>query len=230
MKLICSIWLTCVILYFYAKKDKAMKQNQLIITRVGDYSQPIDPVTMMGSLNSIWNYGNKLRESKGLKKLRMQEWLRSPVTVFKIIELNKSLYCTDESERILKKSGKLSLVNCNLQVYEAREGKGGGTYCHIEILIMAHNYLSNEGKVPANFMTHIQQNTALTTIEQLLGIALFREYPVGKYKIDGYDLENNVAYEINECHHRTTINAIKDSERNKFISKTLNCRIVIIDV
>lgn len=64
MKLICSIWQTCAILAVYNKRQVSMKTNQTMMVRIGDYSQPIEHLTMMGNLNSLWLYGNGIRAKK----------------------------------------------------------------------------------------------------------------------------------------------------------------------
>lgn len=67
----------------------------------------------------------------------------------------------------------------------------------------------------------LQEETALKTIEQILGITLIRQFKVGKYLIDGYDPETNTAYEIDEPHHKSKL--VKDKLRQEFIENELKC-------
>ena len=69
-----------------------------------------------------------------------------------------------------------------------------------------------------------KQEVALTTIEQILGVNLIREYICGYYRIDGYDEINKIAYEIDEDHHKYRVE--EDTERENYIKNILNCSIV----
>ena len=78
--------------------------------------------------------------------------------------------------------------------------------------------------------THNQiiEPIALSTIEQILGITLKRQYRVGKYRIDGFDEQNNTAYEIDEEHHYLgdgTLNP-KCVKRQKDIQKQIKCKFI----
>ena len=74
----------------------------------------------------------------------------------------------------------------------------------------------------------IREKAALDTIEQLLGVKLKRQYRVGKYRIDGYDSINNVAYEIDEEQHFTPQHMDADKVREKEIFNKLGCKFVRI--
>lgn len=75
----------------------------------------------------------------------------------------------------------------------------------------------------ARIPMRLQEEAALKTIEQLLGVTLLRQFSIlgGKYRIDGYDAENNVAYEIDEPHHSQQVDA--DLERQAEIEMLLGC-------
>lgn len=76
-----------------------------------------------------------------------------------------------------------------------------------------------------------QELIALTTIEQLQGVKLIRQYSVlGKYRIDGYDPVNNIAYEIDEEQHFTPQHMEADRIREKEIKTVLGCKFVLIRV
>jgi Rha family phage regulatory protein len=72
----------------------------------------------------------------------------------------------------------------------------------------------------------LQEESALKTIEQLLGITLIRQFRVLSYRIDGYDSINNVAYEIDEPDHvyKTGL----DIKRQSRIEEVLKCKFVRI--
>lgn len=69
----------------------------------------------------------------------------------------------------------------------------------------------------------LREKAALDTIEQLLGIKLIRQFEVGGFKIDGYDIENKIAYEIDEEQHNSKKHSQHDVLRQKFITEQLNC-------
>lgn len=75
-----------------------------------------------------------------------------------------------------------------------------------------------------------KEKIVLSTIEQLLGIKLERQYRVGQYRIDGYDPVNNVAYEIDEEHHNSESAKKRDKDRENFIKSELGCTFKRIDV
>lgn len=74
----------------------------------------------------------------------------------------------------------------------------------------------------------LQEEAALKTLEQVLGIQLIRQYRVLSFRIDGYDAKANVAYEIDEPGHRSS--KAKDAERQKRIEATLGCTFVRINL
>lgn len=78
----------------------------------------------------------------------------------------------------------------------------------------------------------IREKTALTTVEQLQGVKLIRQYQVlgGRYRIDGYDPVNNIAYEIDEEQHFTSRHQEADRKREKEIKTELGCKFVRIRV
>ena len=74
----------------------------------------------------------------------------------------------------------------------------------------------------------IIEKSALATIEHILNIRLERQYPVGKYRIDGYHKQSNTAYEIDEAHHLH--NKDDDMVRQKFIEGELGCKFIRIPI
>lgn len=77
----------------------------------------------------------------------------------------------------------------------------------------------------------IREKAALDTIEQLLHVKLIRQYCVcDKYRIDGYDPINNIAYEVDEEQHFTSRHQEADRKREKEIRSKLGCEFVRIKV
>lgn len=79
-----------------------------------------------------------------------------------------------------------------------------------------------------SFGKGMKEDIALSTIEQMIGRSLSRQHKVGPYYIDGLDLTNNTAYEIDEGHHRYQQKA--DRERERFIANEIGCNFVRIKV
>lgn len=73
-----------------------------------------------------------------------------------------------------------------------------------------------------------KEKIALDTIEQVLNIKLKRQFHVLGYRIDGYDPVNNVAYEIDESHHKHQVT--DDMIRQRRIENELGCRFVRVKV
>lgn len=77
----------------------------------------------------------------------------------------------------------------------------------------------------------IRGKAVLDTIEQLLHIKLIRQYFVcDKYRIDGYDPVNNIAYEVDEEQHFTSRHQAADRKREEEIRNELGCEFVRIKV
>ena len=92
----------------------------------------------------------------------------------------------------------------------------------------AKNLLLDKYKGLARVPLRLQEEAALKTIEQLLQTKLIRQYKVGDFRIDGYDPEANIAYEIDEPDHR--YQRAKDHGREKIIKKLLGCTFVRISL
>lgn len=90
-----------------------------------------------------------------------------------------------------------------------------------DLLISRYNGLA---RVPMR----LQEESALKTIEQLLCVTLIRQYKVLNYRVDGYDPDNNVAYEIDETQHNSKSHKVKDMNRQQAIEAVLGCKFVRI--
>ena len=75
-----------------------------------------------------------------------------------------------------------------------------------------------------------REHGALCAIEQLLGVKLIRQFKVLSYYIDGYDKKNNIAYEIDEAHHKSRKGIESDCKREKDIRFLLDCEFIRISV
>lgn len=76
-----------------------------------------------------------------------------------------------------------------------------------------------------------RESGALSAIEQLTGSNIDRQYQVGIYSVDGYDKENNIAYEIDEPQHYK-YGELRDECKNReyYITSKLKCKLVRIKV
>ncbi|QLY46478.1 Rha family transcriptional regulator [Escherichia coli] len=99
-----------------------------------------------------------------------------------------------------------------------------------EIFIMDDDVLNIFGYQKLATM-RCAEKVALKTIEQIKGVKLIYQYYVcEKYRIDGYDPVNNVAYEIDEEHHFTPQQMDADRVREEEIKAALGCEFVRIHV
>ena len=68
----------------------------------------------------------------------------------------------------------------------------------------------------------------LNKIESEKGIKLKRQFPVSGFFIDGYDIKNKVAYEVDEYYHKSEKIRIKDKYREECIKNKLGCTFIRI--
>lgn len=107
---------------------------------------------------------------------------------------------------------------------------GSGVKIKTEMFVVDDDVLSLF-KLEGVALQRCQELIALTTIEQLQGVKLIRQYSVlGKYRIDGYDPVNNIAYEIDEKHHFTPQQIDADRIREREIKAELGCEFVRIRI
>ena len=119
-----------------------MKTNQKMLVTIGNYVQPIDHLTMLGNLNALWDYGNGLRAAKGLAPSDMTNWMRSPQTAEFILEIEKDIYSVDSTELKIETNGHgTAKVIGKLNCVKTKQGKGGGTWVHLYLLLKAAAWL-----------------------------------------------------------------------------------------
>lgn len=120
-----------------------MKTNQSMMVRIGDYTQPIEHLTMMGHLNSLWDYGNGLRAAKGLSRLDMNDYLRSPSTAELIMSIEKTYTTVNPHSMEFDSQGRLKM-NKGLRCVRTKMGKGGGTWVQLYLLLDAAAWLDSD--------------------------------------------------------------------------------------
>jgi len=120
----------------------------------------------------------------------------------------------------LIQTGRFSELDVELSTYLSSRGK---TYRMYILSPEPYDFMirryEGQGRMPFTQ----REKIALSTIEQLLDIKLIRQYVVGGFRVDGYDLINNVVYEIDEEQHNTPAARKRDYEREAFIKKHLGC-------
>ncbi len=135
-----------------------MKTDQKMVVQLGNATVKIHHKTMMGSLNDILTIGNSYRLAKGLRELRMDEYLNKEST-WELIQsaeyrVNKDFY-NDGNPVIIKlcdfkkKNGQLeySKLMKKFSVIKSKRGKGGGTWGHLYIMLDLATQLDSDFKV-----------------------------------------------------------------------------------
>jgi len=128
-----------------------MQTNQKMLVTIGEHRQEIEHLTMMGHLNSLWNYGNVLREKKGLPLARLDTWLAYRNTCEFIISLQKQEDAKYRDARDLKQfeiigdlHGRHVIKGSDLTVIKTKRGKSGGTWAHLYLLLKAAAHLDTD--------------------------------------------------------------------------------------
>ncbi|HUX54743.1 MAG TPA: KilA-N domain-containing protein [Williamwhitmania sp.] len=111
---------------------------------IGKYHQEIDDLTMMGHLNSLWDYGNSLRIQKKLQPARLDTWLAYRNTCEFIISLQKQVNPTLKFEIIGDLHGRHVIKGSDLTVIKTKRGKSGGTWAHLYLLLKAAAHLDTD--------------------------------------------------------------------------------------
>ena len=127
-----------------------------------DYQLEIGHKDMMGSITKLWTIGNAIRTKKGLPELDLSNYLRSPETEelvracevefgirdVQTIEVNDNFNSVESTE--LKKQTKRGTVKTiKSPLIKTKEGRYGGTWTHLYILLDA------AGKLDASFKVQI---------------------------------------------------------------------------
>ena len=85
----------------------------------------------------------------------------------------------------------------------------------------------NKG-LPIHPMIGNNETEILDQIEIEFNIELERQFRVAGYFIDGYDIKNNIIYEVDEGYHFKDGQIVKDEVREQNIVNELNCEVIRI--
>lgn len=172
-------------------------------------------------------FSNYKQDSKH-KYLSLSSWLRQPSTANLILKEIKDLNSAFVLDFTVDSKGRVRYRNLNdSKVVKSKRGTGGCTWVTEKIFLRAKRHLEQENYEKV-FKQKIAEEASLKTIEQVLKVKLIRQYPCLNYFIDGYDNINNVAYEVDEAHHRPSKEG--DTQRELEIMGFLKCTFVRIKV
>lgn len=140
-----------------------MKTNQIMQLQFDDYQLEIGHKDMMGSITKLWTIGNAMRAKKNLPELDLSNYLRSPETEelvracevefgFRDVENLDSIDNSNSVESTELETGKKSkgrVAKIKSPLIKTKEGRYGGTWTHLYILLDA------AGKLDASFKVQI---------------------------------------------------------------------------
>jgi len=66
----------------------------------------------------------------------------------------------------------------------------------------------------------------LNYIETINNVKLKRQHKIDGYFLDGYCIETNTVYEVDEADHHSEKNKLRDKEREEYIKDKLNCKFI----
>jgi len=69
----------------------------------------------------------------------------------------------------------------------------------------------------------------LDYVEKTNNIIIKRQYYTKGYFLDGYCVETNTAYEVDEARHHSVKQKLRDCEREEYIKEKLNCKFIRLD-
>jgi len=74
-----------------------------------------------------------------------------------------------------------------------------------------------------------KENFILDNLEKQMNIIIIRQFPIDNYFLDGYCIEKNIAFEVDEKHHfKNGKRKNKDISRENIIKNKLNCGFIRI--
>ena len=175
----------------------------------------------LGNSLSLISDSTGIDKSSISKKAKSQGWiqgeLKNSMPDFNIDEHFASIKENAEDSQDVKA---LRLI---LAIKEQEAKIEHSKSIQIEQLCKAKPYQLERVDKHLNSNKGVRENAALDTIEQLLGIKLIRQFQVGGFRIDGYDADNKIAYEIDEEQHNTKKHSQADILRQQFIETQLGC-------
>ena len=154
------------------------------------------------------------------KKAKKEGWLHGELHSIPNFDLDEHFASIKEKAEDTQDVKALRLI---LAIKEQEAIKEQYKYNSIQALINAKPFQVERIDRQLNNGKGLREKSALDTIEQLLGIKLIRQFQVGGFRIDGYDADNKVAYEIDEEQHNTKKHSQADILRQQFIETQLGC-------
>ena len=157
----------------------------------------------------------------GIKNYKNHYWSNKRIlnTLRKLYEKNGAFSKTQINTKFLKKK-----ECCGAKLIRDRFGSLDKAAEYVGINFrepdLSWKLGHDSGRLGAN------ETEILDELERQKGIKLERQFPVAGKFIDGYDIENNIAYEVDEPKHRCT--RIQDLIRENIIKDKLSCEIIRI--
>ena len=96
----------------------------------------------------------------------------------------------------------------------------------------SYEFIKDRSEGKFKLSSEAAEKVVLDTIEQLLNINIARQFNIGRFRLDGYCIETNTAYEVDERHHYDK-NGILKKEcqlRQAAIQNFLGCEFVRIKI
>ena len=135
-----------------------MKTNQKMVVQLGKATVEIHHKTMMGSLNDILTIGNSYRLAKGLRELKLKEYLYREST-WELIEATEHRICGNDLngenltiinfDKYRRTNGQIDYQKLmkKFSVIKTKRGKNGGTWGHLYIMLDLATQLDANFKV-----------------------------------------------------------------------------------
>jgi len=169
----------------------------------------------------------KVDRTSIVKRAKKEEWIRGELQAYPDFDIDEHFASIQEKSQDSQDVKSLRLI---LAIKEQETAKELHKYNSIQALIHAKPFQAARVDKHLDGKKGLREKSALDTIEQLLGIKLIRQFQVGGFRIDGYDANNKIAYEIDEEQHNTKKHSQADILRQKFIEEQLQCKFVRIKV
>ena len=178
----------------------------------------------LGNSLSLISDSTGIDKSSISKKAKLQGWIQGwiqgELQAYPDFDIDEHFASIQEKSQDSQDVKSLRLI---LAIKEQETAKELHRYNSIQALIHAKPFQAERVDKHLDGKKGIREKAALDTIEQLLGIKLIRQFTVGGFRIDGYDAENKIAYEIDEEQHNSAKHSQADVLRQQFIEQQLGC-------
>lgn len=154
------------------------------------------------------------------KRAKKCGWIHGELQAYPDFDIDEHFASIQEKSQDSQDVKSLRLI---LAIKEQETAKELHKYNSIQALIHAKPFQAARVDKHLDGKKGLREKSALDTIEQLLGIKLIRQFTVGGFRIDGYDAENKIAYEIDEEQHNSAKHSQADVLRQQFIEQQLGC-------